>query len=550
MLKKRLTFLAFVISQLTYAQVYVENPQYFEWDTNIVQFNGTINNGLTRILSYEEGLCVLTRKYRNPGLNSMTKELHFFDSSSNYISSVEHGEVGNNISPGVSEDFFYLNGFVYVFDFQSLVYSLDSLIEFHCFSKYNLQGNLLSSDTLWGRSYYPFFAGNANSPGEPIHQRYVVNDTAYYVSLAADFLGSDKFLVKCNLIDASISLLPFNLGNEGAFVSFLGVDENSFLIEKKQVVNSFIRFSFERYNLSGLPVFNTTFAELNTSFSTRILDYVAANGSIECAYRRNSETDRYMVDFMDENLNITEQIDIHGDEYDSGRLIYPEGSQKLYLVLLPRLVANYNYRLVEIDIQTQSIVFDTTFDVSLIDFLSAVSPSIYVNHDEGDFISYGVKLGAPNRPYFHRINVFERRAYLDSIVFPLNETYQYTQFINIDYNEGTYHIVGLNPSETDDELNAYCLGTLSIPTSIKPSPRVQDAFRLFPNPAQQFVSLSYLPPEDVHIELCDVQGRVLHAAASNGQTTLKLPIEGLSAGVYFVSVRGADGLVTRKFIKN
>ncbi len=155
------------------SQVQVLNPQYFEWDTNIVQSIEGFNEGLTRIIAAEQGACVTSREYKAPELNSMFKEIHFFDNSMNYLTSVLHGETGNDVTFGGSEDIFALDEYLYVLDFQSLIYSLDSVVEFHCFSKYNFEGDLISTDTLWGREHYEFYNGNLSNPLTPFNYRYI-----------------------------------------------------------------------------------------------------------------------------------------------------------------------------------------------------------------------------------------------------------------------------------------------------------------------------------------------------------------------------------------
>ncbi len=231
--------------------------------------------------------------------------------------------------------------------------------------------------------------------------------------------------------------------------------------------------------------------------------------------------------------------------------MHTEEAQTFHLVLLPTYTINYNYRLVEINIPTQSIVFDTTFAIPFDDFSTLTSAqSVYINQEQGNFIRYGVKLGTTNTLYLQRINVFERKAYFDNVSFIYNDIFQSVNYMNIDYNNGSYYIVGHNQSTKDDELNAYCVGTLNIPTSIDQSFSNDSVFILSPNPAKDELFLTKLPKETLQIQIHDLQGRILFSKINQQISTAQLQISHLNAGLYFVSVLGKQGLQTRKFIKN
>jgi hypothetical protein len=481
----------------------------------------------------------------------MYKDLHFFDNSMNYVISVLHGETGNDVSFGGSEDIFALNDYLYVLDFQSLIYSLDSVIEFHCFSKYNFEGNLISTDTLWGREHYEFYNANLSNPLTPMNYRYINGNYVYYISLRTNSSDSEKSLVRCNLNDASFSLIPFDLGLNGSLRTFLGVSDSSFLIEKRQPLGNVNQDFFEQYDLTGNSLNSVFIGEPSVSNSSVTLDYITENGTISIIYRANFETDRKTIEFINDDLSVTNSIDIHGNEYNTGRLMHSEGAQTFHLVLLPRNTNNYNYRLVEIDIPTQSIVFDTTFAIPFDDFSTLTSArSAYINQEQGNFIRYGVKLGTTNTPYLQRINLFERKAYFDSVSFIYNDIFQSVNYMNVDYNNGIYYIVGYNPATTDDELNAYCFGTLSIPTGISFSAKNDSKFIISPNPTRQELFLTNLPEENLQIQILDLQGRVLFSQKSTHQSKVLLPIYNLSSGIYLISVQAKHGIQTKKFVKN
>ena len=144
----------------------------------------------------------------------------------------------------------------------------------------------------------------------------------------------------------------------------------------------------------------------------------------------------------------------------------------------------------------------------------------------------------------------KERLILTVLVFMYNNIFQHVNYINIDYNNGIYYIVGHNPSTTDDELNAYCVGTLNIPTNIDQGLSNDVIFNLSPNPAKDDLFLSKLPTETLQIQIHDLQGRILFSKINQQLSTAQLPISNLNAGLYFVSVLGKQGLQTRKFIKN
>lgn len=75
-------------------------------------------------------------------------------------------------------------------------------------------------------------------------------------------------------------------------------------------------------------------------------------------------------------------------------------------------------------------------------------------------------------------------------------------------------------------------------------------FQIAPNPASHQISLLNLPAEPLGVHVLDLQGRILYSGHSHRQSTIDLPVEQLSAGIYFVSVQGANGVRTQKFIKH
>ena len=79
---------------------------------------------------------------------------------------------------------------------------------------------------------------------------------------------------------------------------------------------------------------------------------------------------------------------------------------------------------------------------------------------------------------------------------------------------------------------------------------------LYPNPTSDDLTLRFTPgmqEKVLSIEIHDTAGRlrqVLVPPASGGSSTLLvLPVSGLPDGVYFLTVRGAEGTWTGRFVK-
>jgi hypothetical protein len=69
---------------------------------------------------------------------------------------------------------------------------------------------------------------------------------------------------------------------------------------------------------------------------------------------------------------------------------------------------------------------------------------------------------------------------------------------------------------------------------------------LFPNPNKGQFNIS-LPEEDCDIIVFNSLGQQVYSQQAQGMTTLNL--EGLHSGLYFVTVKSADGVSTLKFVK-
>jgi hypothetical protein len=90
-------------------------------------------------------------------------------------------------------------------------------------------------------------------------------------------------------------------------------------------------------------------------------------------------------------------------------------------------------------------------------------------------------------------------------------------------------------------LNGTTLGVNELITAVN--------FKLFPNPAQQQIKFT-LNQKPEKVQLTDVLGKVIEVSFTekdNNQYAIQL--NNITKGVYFISVKTADGLLNSKFIK-
>ena len=73
---------------------------------------------------------------------------------------------------------------------------------------------------------------------------------------------------------------------------------------------------------------------------------------------------------------------------------------------------------------------------------------------------------------------------------------------------------------------------------------------VYPNPANETVTISFVEPLDAEIRVFDVSGKlVIYEADSALSTDHSLNISHLNAGVYFIRINSEAGSVTKKLIK-
>jgi hypothetical protein len=82
----------------------------------------------------------------------------------------------------------------------------------------------------------------------------------------------------------------------------------------------------------------------------------------------------------------------------------------------------------------------------------------------------------------------------------------------------------------------------------------QSAFVVYPNPAQEQVSIRFsIPKGSVQAELVitDAMGRVVYTQnqVANDQEVVSITLNGLPSGLYFVNIVTEESVLIRKFIK-
>lgn len=82
---------------------------------------------------------------------------------------------------------------------------------------------------------------------------------------------------------------------------------------------------------------------------------------------------------------------------------------------------------------------------------------------------------------------------------------------------------------------------------------ISDLIKVYPNPAKEFVTIDLDQFSDKVnlITLLTVQGQEVGSMnISNSEKVLRLPLEDLSAGVYFIQIHASQGILTKKIIIN
>ncbi len=129
---------------------------------------------------------------------------------------------------------------------------------------------------------------------------------------------------------------------------------------------------------------------------------------------------------------------------------------------------------------------------------------------------------------------------------------EYTFVSTANMSEEQWYNIFLIATMTDDEVPAndyYVADIEHQPVGIS-SYEIQPVLELLPNPAKSECTVRYEgPDQQVHFELADMQGRKIQSQTFNSKGfELKLQLDGLRSGIYFVRISGAQGVKIEKLI--
>jgi len=138
---------------------------------------------------------------------------------------------------------------------------------------------------------------------------------------------------------------------------------------------------------------------------------------------------------------------------------------------------------------------------------------------------------------------------------PQSEDNSGWNFIKPIFNSDTIYIYGFfDKTENGIEVypDKYCFAKYPVESLTLSTDEISNQFDfiLSPNPAHNYIMISNLPAEKTQIQIIDLQGRVLFSQINQQQIKAQLPIDYLSSGVYFVTVKCEECVQTKKMIKN
>tara|TARA_R110002049_G_scaffold263116_1_gene439272 strand:- start:43270 stop:44547 length:1278 start_codon:yes stop_codon:yes gene_type:complete len=85
--------------------------------------------------------------------------------------------------------------------------------------------------------------------------------------------------------------------------------------------------------------------------------------------------------------------------------------------------------------------------------------------------------------------------------------------------------------------------------SVNKISQTRDNFKLYPNPSSSVVHISGFSQDSHTIDILDLQGRNYNSIKVSNQKEIKLPVNNLPAGIYFIKIQGSKIHKTLKFIR-
>ena len=119
----------------------------------------------------------------------------------------------------------------------------------------------------------------------------------------------------------------------------------------------------------------------------------------------------------------------------------------------------------------------------------------------------------------------------------------YSLEIQHQYNgTGNFH------TTSSDYYSNPVLINVGFPTSVAAvSPTAEDVY-VYPNPANDMITVAMPGITATGICIMDIQGRMLHTIDAANQSSVTIPVNDLAAGIYLVRVQTATGAVTKKIV--
>jgi hypothetical protein len=144
---------------------------------------------------------------------------------------------------------------------------------------------------------------------------------------------------------------------------------------------------------------------------------------------------------------------------------------------------------------------------------------------------------------------FNNNGYMG--IFPFEDTPNYSPYIHTSQDKIGPSVNSPEMAKTFIQATLAGLATLAIPydsaVGIKPRPEIISEIRVFPNPANDFVSVTNIRGKTMQVRITSTTGQTLARTRVMGQGTVD--VSALSPGMYFIRCTGDDVSETVRFIK-
>ena len=77
---------------------------------------------------------------------------------------------------------------------------------------------------------------------------------------------------------------------------------------------------------------------------------------------------------------------------------------------------------------------------------------------------------------------------------------------------------------------------------------MKEEVNIYPTPSTDKIYITHTNSEEIEIKLFDIIGKQVNATIKNKNLITEIDVSGLSEGIYFVSVKTSEGILTKKII--